>query len=736
MKKPLLCAALSVAALLGTARPALAQLSAPLNRWCATDEHNAELAKTFHNAQLAVERQAAEQLSERLQSDDVFARQFRALRRTSAASRIVPVVVHVVTKCGNQTLTDANIQAGINQMNVDFTRQNRDTVNTRAVFRPYAENLDMEFRLAKLDPQGNPTTGVHRVTNLGTNAINPRDAIKTAVPYWPGYFNIWTVDAIYSAGAGGGIILGYAQFPGTGPWSTWGLVMRYDDWTPNPISNGRTATHEMGHCFNLFHSFTDGGGCPSSCITGGDRVCDTPNSASSTESCAPRNSCTNDVAAGTVYTTDVPDQDENYMSYSACQNMFSAGQKARVDAALATFSYMTDLVSPANLLRTGVATGQVVPGPPPTPYLNSCQLSQQAGQLVTCVGRPVTFTDASYGVGPIGISWDFGPDATPQTSTATTQAVTFASPGLKIVTLTAINANGTSAPLRIEVKVLAASRPAPLADGFEGGRQLRDSLWRVESSTPSNSRRWRLIGFPPGFTTEGDSALVLAMGNVPAGTVNTLFSPAFDTRSVANSPAPQLAFDVAYSRRSSSSADELKVSFSADCGRTWIVRRTLAAAALSTTGTQNIPSFIPQSAAQWRTETINLTGPFFNQQSFMVRFEAEAQTNGNNIYLDNVRLTGQPLGVAEELAAAGVSLAPNPLTDETALAFNLPSATRVAVRVTDVLGRPVLTEASRTLAPGNHTIGLADRLRGHAAGVYVVSIELDGRLYTQKLLVR
>ncbi len=738
MKKTLLCAALGVAALLGTSRSVNAQT---LGRWCATDEHNAELERTYHNPQLAAERRAADALAERLQQDDVFARQFAAQHRTTSASRIVPVVVHVVTKCGNTTLLKTGIESGMAQLNADWQRLNADTIYTRAPFQPYAADLDIEFRLAKLDLQGNSFDGIHRVTDVATDAVNPRDLIKTVVPSWTGYFNIWIVDAI-SAGSGspGGIILGYAQFPGTGPWTSWGLVMRYDDWTANPISNGRTAAHEMGHCFNLRHSFTDGGGCGTGCTSSGDLVCDTPPSASSYEPCfrnSPRNTCANDVSAGSPYTTNVFDQDENYMSYNNCQNMFTRGQKARVDAAIATYPYLTNLISPANLLRTGVADGQVVPAAPPVAYLNSCQLSRQGDEIVACVGRNVLFTDASHGADVTGVNWTFS-NATPATSTDPNPTVVFSTPGLQTVTLTATGPTGTSAVLTIPVRVLPAGQVTPLTESFESNQLLTSGVWRTETSSYTNPNTWRQVALvTPAVTTEGDTAIRAALGGVPAGTKLTLYSAALDTRNLANSnPIPTLQYDIAYSRRSTTSADELRVSFSNDCGRTWIIRRTQAGAALSTNGTTLATNFIPNALTQWRTESIALTGPFFNQANMMVRFEATSAASGNNLYLDNIRLGGRPLGITEALAAAGVSLAPNPLTVETGLRFSLERATRVGVAVRDVLGRPVLTDATRTYVPGNHELPLAARLQGAAPGVYVVTLELDGRVYSQKLLIQ
>lgn len=741
MKKILLCAGLGALALIGSGGSAHAQN----NRWCATDEHNAALQQTFHDPVLARERAAADALAERLQNDEVFAQQFRAEHwgqrpqvagRPAVASRVVPVVVHVITRCGQRTLTEAQVQLGIDKMNADWALTNADFPTTYPPFIPYAANCDVEFRLARLDPQGNPFGGIHRVSAEETNATPTRNDIKTIVPSWNGYFNFWLVDAI-SAGPGsppGGTILGYAQFPGFGPWSTWGMVMRYDDWlTPPPISDGRTATHELGHCFNLFHTFQ--GGCGTTCTNSGDEVCDTPPEAAPTYDCnKTRSTCANDVGPGSPYTTNVADQIQNHMSYNSCHTLFTIGQKARIDAAFTQFPYIQNLISPANLLRTGVSTGQVVGTPVPVGYLNVCQLGTIGKTLTVCAGRPVTFTDASYG-GPIaGVSWTFT-GATPATSTATNPTVTFTTPGRQIVTLTPADASGAGVPLTTIVEVLPAGPVAPLTESFEGGRQLADSVWHVTSTAPATSRRWRLIGMP-GLTTDGDTALILRNGDIGANIKNNLYSPPFDTRAIASSgPLPTLKFDIAYARRSASSADELRVYLSNDCARTWVLRKTLIGAALATTTVLQL-SWVPSALTQWRTEMVNLPSSYINQEAMMVRFEATSQGNGNNLYLDNVRINGRLLGLTADLAAAGVALAPNPLTTETGLTFALDHATQVAVRVSDLLGRSVLTEAARTFVPGNHELPLAARLRGAAPGVYVVTVELDGRAYTQKLLVQ
>ena len=273
---------------------------------------------------------------------------------------IIPIVVHIIHYNGIGDISDLQVEDGIRVINEDFRRMNADTINGNPEFYPFAADCNIEFRLAQLDPNGNPTTGI---TRTDTNIIphpEPTDINFNNVKYavnWPShmYFNVWLTRHIYAGTSG------YAQYPGTaftygGPWETYGAVIRSNQWgtIETSISDGRTPTHEFGHCLGLYHTFLSySATCGSNCDTTGDEVCDTPPTLPS-NGCTTANQCSNDMMGPSPFTQDMTDQLENYMSYNSCQNMFSVGQKDRMRGFLTTIDTLNRLYLDDNLIATGL----------------------------------------------------------------------------------------------------------------------------------------------------------------------------------------------------------------------------------------------------------------------------------------------------------------------------------------------------------------------------------------------
>ncbi|MBA3705992.1 MAG: hypothetical protein H0W84_08870, partial [Bacteroidetes bacterium] len=162
--------------------------------------------------------------------------------------KIIPVVVHVLHDNGKGAISKAQIIAGLDAMNIDLRKLNSDTSSVRGYFKPLVSDLKIEMRLAQIDPNGNCTDGIQYINTAFTNNVS--DTCKI-VADWPPtkYFNFWVVNTIDPSPWGlSGTIAGYEKFPWFGINAKYGAVVRSDAWL-----TGRTLTHEIGHCFGLWH---------------------------------------------------------------------------------------------------------------------------------------------------------------------------------------------------------------------------------------------------------------------------------------------------------------------------------------------------------------------------------------------------------------------------------------------------------------------------------------------------
>ena len=185
----------------------------------------------------------------------------------NTGKKIIPVVVHVIHNFGSENVTDNQINAALELLNNNINGQDADFASrTPDVFAAVVGNPNIEFRLATLDPFGNPTSGINRVQSLETQVSNPRNSVKS-ISYWNSYqyLNIWVVKSL-PAESNGGTLLGYAQFPYQGSMSTDGVALISSQFASSTSS---TLTHEVGHWLGLRHVWGDA-------ICGDDQVADTP----------------------------------------------------------------------------------------------------------------------------------------------------------------------------------------------------------------------------------------------------------------------------------------------------------------------------------------------------------------------------------------------------------------------------------------------------------------------------
>lgn len=185
----------------------------------------------------------------------------------------IPVVVHILYCDESQNISDQRVFEQIAILNRDFAGQNPNSMGS---FPDYLKaNTGIQFELAKKTPDGKSTTGIERrKTSVHSFSSNNdmKYGARGGLDAWDpkSYMNIWVcILERYT---------GYAQFPGTGVNSSFGVVIRTSAFglTDHPRWGlGGVTSHEIGHCFNLRHVWGDDQGA----CTGDDFAEDVPNQA-------------------------------------------------------------------------------------------------------------------------------------------------------------------------------------------------------------------------------------------------------------------------------------------------------------------------------------------------------------------------------------------------------------------------------------------------------------------------
>ncbi|MBL1143846.1 MAG: PKD domain-containing protein [Bacteroidetes bacterium] len=690
--------------------------------WCGTQLNLENLFKNDPELRAKYES--------KLSAFNKIAAQQRTLKSGQILYRI-PLVIHNIHYNGDGLISKTQIDDGIRVLNEDFNKRNADTTSVRNIFKPHIADFQMEFVLATKDPVGNPTNGIKRINSHLTYGAN--NSVKSLSRWDPfSYLNVWIVKNIDIGSPG--TTLGYAQMPASGS-TGFGLVVRADEWGSIEVAqsaDGRTVTHEIGHCFTLEHTFS--GGCGSWCHASGDFVCDTPPQFDdNNNSCNFNlNTCSNDASGGIAsrpnpYTTNVPDQLENYMGYGdVCLAMFTNGQKARVHAAISNELILDSITSTYNEIQTGINVGHVAAMPKPIVEIFDFD-------KFACPGGSITFNENSYG-GPLTTyQWTF-PGGSPSSSTSANPTITYANPGNYDVKLKVSNAAGSDSVLLtnyVHINTVGAKYSAfNYNESFEDPVKFNGD-WVIidEYFAPTLERS--------SFTSFSGSACLWINNNASVfkTSKDQAISPSLKMSDVIN---PSVSMEIAYRRRNSSNTDKVNVKASLDCGKTWISLITMTPAFFAFDNATSSGNFVPASQAQWKTVTI--PAQFINsavKTGDNVKFMIEVEYGGgNNIWIDNFRINGQASGIENRVALENdFILYPNPASDIVNITVNPISPVKNAkIYVQNVVGKTVKEVFNGSMSKNEFKFVL--NTNELSSGIYFVTTVLDGKRMSKKLIVR
>lgn len=548
----------------------------------------------------------------------------------------IPVVFHIIHRGEpigeGRNLAFERIQEQMTTLNEDFRRTNLDASATPEAFLSVASDPQIEFVLAKQDPDGLPTNGVTRTLGGQDSYRFQEDATLKSEIYWPAedYMNI------YVSNLDG--FLGWATFPFSNLAGideindnrlTDGIAVDYEYVGNNPDAGefesiGRTATHEVGHFLGLKHVWGDGG-CDAD-----DFCADTPLSSTSYQRECPVGE---EISCGTS------DMYSNFLNYTndACMNLFTVCQRERMRAVLTNSIRRKSLLT-SKALETPVMVAD---------DLGITHLNNQSDVFCNTAFAPAIVI-RNFGTNAInqlqiirrldGVTIDTL-TASSALASGTTSTLVFPEMTVENVTnqqlsFLVLTVNGREDQNAennfFEITLLPATRsPLPYTEDFESINTL---ITRTELGGTS---LWQRQMAPFETATNVAGQLNFFNNEENLGAFHYFILPNLDFSSV-NSAS--LSFRYAYSGiDGNESKDGLQLMASSDCGATF--DRILFSSYgddLITVDRSVSSSFTPTGPGDWREIEINITSII--DANLRLAFVGQ---NGamNNIYLDDIRIT-------------------------------------------------------------------------------------------------
>lgn len=671
---------------------------------CATVEHEAILKAK--DPGYAIRKQQLEEFTGKI----IEKQQLNPTKKMGGVITI-PVVFHVVYKTAEQNIPDARLFEQIDILNEDFRRLNADAADTPDDFAAVAADCEIEFCLAQVAPDGAPTTGIIRVaTDVGSFGVddNVKFDADGGSDAWPAdtYLNLWVCNL-------GAFLLGYAQFPG-GPDATDGVVLHYlhvgNSPAGYPYHLGRTATHEVGHWLNLYHVWGDDTNC-----SGTDLVGDTENQKVETYGCPafPKTDICSPDAPGIMFM--------NYMDYTddACMNMFTEGQKARIQALFEPGGARYSILS-AEVCSLEAFDAQAINA---APVGFTCSTTIDPVITIRNGGSETLLSlDINYAVdgGSTSLFTWTGSLATGAEEEVTLPSIV-TTEGAHSITAILANPNGNpdgdagDNTTTTEFTVTLTGNALPLEQGFES------TGFPYEGYTlynPDAYYTWERTNDAASIGTY--SVYINHYDNDAPGEIDDFTLPPYDFTGYVEA---HLSFDVAYALYTASGefSDTLEVLVSADCGETWTEVYKKFNPDLQT-APHTTSSFVPADD-EWRNELIDLTS-FAGESLVYIKFRTVSDYE-NNLYVDNININDDEqiaINTIDELTK--LHIYPNPASEEMQLEFSLYQAEEIELSIYNVLGeivfhqkfngitgKNIFTVPVSILANGNYKLQLSNEGR-------------------------
>lgn len=679
---------------------------------------------------------------------------------SESGKRIIPVVFHIYHRGalgGPLNVSRTRIISHLNVLNTNFSGAHPNLPLSFTAFDTLIANTNIEFRLASYDPQGNPTDGVEYIFTGKT--VDVRDDMNfKQLSVWDRrkYYNIWVVESIENNT--NQTTLGYAQFPFQNGstlnlGATDGITIISSEVKTNSAG---TTTHETGHWLGLRHIWGD-----EDC--GDDGIEDTPVHKAPNYSSP---SCFNLPKEATCYNlSGLTGQDSidfytkryiigemwmNFMDYTddACLRMFTKGQKGMFEYVFQNYSFRGNLISPENNILTGT-DDETFSNPPATApiadfYANKTGNDRLLSIRMACVNTPIDFKGGEYNAVATSFNWELN-GASPSTATTKNVTATYATPGVYSGTYTASNATGESSKERSNyIHIFPTTAQQSSAWGyfepFEYNSYFETSSdWLLvnEDAIQNPTNKWEHF---TGAGYNSAKSLRLINGNNVRAEKDAIITPSFNLASIDNNSNLSFSFRYASAKKSEAFTqdDKIEVFYSTNCGESWsylnnVTAATINANDLATAGLQS-NAFVPKTATDWGLKKISLNNiKTQTNVKFMILFTSGGP-NGNDVFIDDINIINEDQIGINEATTTSFNVFPNPLTEESTIAFDVNETKDLTISVLDITGRVIYEVFAGNVEAGAHEVKINNSLF-QASGVYFVRMIANNEISTRKIVV-
>ena len=280
--------------------------------------------------------------------------------------------------------------------------------------------------------------------------------------------------------------------------------------------------------------------------------------------------------------------------------------------------------------------------------------------------------------------------------------------------ITDANPNNDKQSAQFAISLTPTGALIPLSEGFES-TAVPPANWLIIN--PSNGATW--VRKSVGGFGHSTHSFEIDCYSIADGVTNDLIVAPID---LSTATRALMTFSIAHARFGSYYTDELQVLVSTDCGTTWHNVYDKSDPSLAT-AIDTANAFTP-TAAQWRTDTINLNA-YLGQSKVYVNFHS-ISGYGNNLYLDDINIS-QTVGINElENKDINLNIYPDPAKES--ITIESPLMTNDGtIKVYNIQGQLMLEQPMLQ-------IQTVINISGFAKGVYFVRIIGNGINASKKIV--